>query len=236
MTRAARPLAIAVALASPALALADDAAHAPAASTTAAPPSPPSAPSVSASASPEPRTSLWIDAPEGAAVAIDGEVVGTAPLKQDVGVPPGRRVVTASSNGHEEGRVEVDVALGEKRLVSVALDDTAQRKAAYGIIAGGLVGLSVAIAAGVAAIVKDREADSLEFGFGFEADYDAAIAARDAARIASGVAGGIGLGLVVTGGILFAFDAPKAAGKKAVAIAPLVAPGFVGVSVFGVMP
>lgn len=224
MSRAAPPLAIALAIALPALARADGA------------PPPPVAHAASGSAAPEPRTSLWIDAPEGAAVAIDGEVVGTAPLKQDVGVPPGRRIVTATSNGHKEGRVEVDIGLGEKRLVSVALDDTAQRTAAYGIIAGGLVGLSVAIAAGVAAIVKDREADSLEFDFGDRTAYDDAIAARDAARIVSGVAGGIGLGLVVTGGILFAFDTPKATAKKAVAVAPLVGPGFIGLGVFGVIP
>lgn len=183
-----------------------------------------------------PRTSLWIDAPDGAAVAVDGEVVGTAPLPKDVGVPPGHHVVTANANGHREGRVEIDVALGEKRLVGVTLADTAQRTAAYAIIGGGLGALSVAIAAGVAAIVKNREAAELDQAAGTDTPYDDAIAARDAARIVSGIAGGVGLGLVVTGGLLFAYDAPKARTEKTIAFVPEVAPGFVGIRVFGVLP
>ncbi|MFO0614721.1 MAG: PEGA domain-containing protein [Polyangiaceae bacterium] len=186
----------------------------------------------------EPRTSLWIDAPEGASVSVDGEVVGVAPLKKDVGVPPGHHVVTATSNGHREGRADVDIALGEKRLVSVELDDTAQRRAAYALIGSGLGGLAVAIAAGVAAVVKQREASSLDPTFDSGALADAE-SARDTARIVSGVAGGVGLGLVLTGGLLFAFDAPRATPKKSEAawfVVPLVAPSWVGVACGGVFP
>lgn len=197
-------------------------------------------PGVVAERSVEP-TSIWIDAPEGSTIAIDGEVIGTAILKRDIGVPPGRHVVTASSNGHREGSVTVDVGEGERRLVSVELVDSKQRTAAYAIIGSGLGGLSIAIGAGVVAVIKQREAADLDNGpFAAPTDqeaYDDAIAARDTGRIVAGVAGGIGLGLVVTGGILFAFDPPKTTHKKietGFSVVPRFGPGASGLDLLGV--
>lgn len=189
-------------------------------------------------------TSLWIDAPEGATIAIDREVVGTAILKRDVGVPPGRHVVTASTNGHREGSVTVDVAEGEKRLVSIELEDSKQRTASYVIIGSGLGGLAIAVAAGVAAVVKQREASELDNGLfappGDQEAYDAAIQARDGGRIVAGVAGGVGLGLIVTGGLLFAFDPPRTTHEKSneketgLALIPMAGPGGGGLDLRGV--
>jgi hypothetical protein len=61
---------------------------------------------------------LTITAAPGAEIAIDGEVVGTAPLPEPVHADPGRHRVEARQGGAAEGK-DVDVAAGSSAEVSL---------------------------------------------------------------------------------------------------------------------
>ena len=58
---------------------------------------------------------------EGAAVAIDGEPAGRAPLAASVFVDPGSRTFEARADGYETARQTVEVAPGSKLQVALAL-------------------------------------------------------------------------------------------------------------------
>lgn len=128
-------------------------------------------------------------------------------------------------NGHERFSRSVELERGKKRALIAELDETGQRKAAWGMLGGAGAVLSAGIVLGVLSVVEHRrsrdildEADGEDLGDREQAAYDDAVAARDRYRIGSGVTGGTALGLFVVGGLLFAFDAPQ--DRKDVAIVP----------------
>jgi hypothetical protein len=106
------------------------------------------------------------------------------------------------------------------------------------------VALSVGIALGAWSVVEHRAARELTGPGGrrrlddeAQARYDEAIALRDDLRVGSGIAAAAVLGLLVTGGVLFAIDqldtkepgrAPTAPTARSTQLAPLLAPGFAG--------
>jgi hypothetical protein len=194
---------------------------------SAAPP-PPAPPSAG-----PPPAKLVIDAPAGADVHVDEVFVGVTPLPAPVDAEPGSHRVAVTLNGHEPFSKSVDLERGKTRALAVDLDETAQRKAAWGLIGGGGAVLSAGIVLGVLSVVEHRksrdlldEADGEDLGDEDQVAYDDAISARDRYRIGSGVAAGTALGLFVVGGFLFAFDAPP--GPKPIAIVPALSPGHAG--------
>jgi hypothetical protein len=186
---------------------------------------------------------LDVREPSGAEVYVDGISVGVAPLPAPVDIEPGLHTVTLASNGHASHTERLDLLRGKTRTLSVDLPTTNQRKAAFALVGTGGVTLSVGIAFGVLAVIKDRSASSIGGRFnqsliGNEQQrYDDAIAARDRFRIGAGIAGGVGLGLTALGGFLFAFDSrpPPTAQKprttpttKALLVVPIISPTFTG--------
>jgi hypothetical protein len=163
---------------------------------------------------PEPAK-LALDAPTGAAVHVDGELVGTAPFEAPVPLDPGRRFVAVTLDGHEPFGQTVQLQAGRSTDLAVDLETTGQRIAAWMLIGGGLAAVGTGIGLGVVSVIEHRksrdildEADGQPLDTQQTADYDDAVAARDDFRLGSGIAGAAGLALLVVGGVLFAFDAP----------------------------
>jgi hypothetical protein len=145
-------------------------------------------------------------------------------------------------NGHGAFSEELSFERGKTKTLAPTLPETPQRKAAWALIGTGGVSLAVGIGLGVVAVVKDRQASNIAPRMGEmlspndQTRYDALTSSRDNFRTAAGAAGGIGLGLIVVGGVLYAFNSPPAPAtpkpkeKKigAPIVLPIVGSGFVG--------
>ena len=185
---------------------------------------------------------LAVEKPNESDVYVDGVSVGPAPLPRPVDVDPGSHFVTVSMNGHGAFSKEISFERGKTKTLAPTLPETPQRKAAWALIGTGGVSLAVGIGLGVVAVVKDRQASNIAPRMGEmlsptdQTRYDALTSSRDNFRTAAGAAGGIGLGLIVVGGVLYAFNSPpdpatpKPKEKKigAPVVLPMVGPGFVG--------
>lgn len=177
---------------------------------------------------------LAIDATPGSAVYVDDVFVGAAPILEPVAADPGDHVLRVTQNGHETHVEKVRLARGKTVERTVDLDMTEQRKAAWALIGTGAAGVTTGIVLGVLSVVEHRESrdildaapDEDDLSDADQRAYDEAIDARDLYRIGSGVAAGIGLGLVLVGGTLFAFDEPEAA--PPIAIEPSLGPASAG--------
>ena len=186
---------------------------------------------------------LSVTAPSGAEVRVDGILVGSAPFAEPISADPGPHQVVVVLDGHEPREERVVLVRGKTRALAVELDSTTQRKAAWALIGIGSNGVVAGIVLGALAVVEQRKASDV-VGFMEAPDgedftvYNDAIAARDRYRIASGVAAGAGLGLFVTGALLYAFDAatppkaPSAERRPEVSVVPLMGPNGAGASTY----
>jgi hypothetical protein len=185
---------------------------------------------------------LLIAAPVGASVRVDGTFVGAAPLSGPVEVEPGTRTVAVTMNGFHPRTLNVVVGRGRSREVTVELEMTDQRIAAWSLLGTGIAGLGAGIVFGSLSVVRLREARDIQqeadgdLSEAGQAAYDAAMAARDDLRLGSGVSAGIGLVALLVGGPLYILDQPATpAGPGGIAddgvtvsALPLVTPSFSG--------
>lgn len=202
---------------------------------------------------------LTIAAPEAAQIALDGGLVGVAPLAKPIETPSGRHVVTITLRGHKAWTRQIDLRRGEARALRADLDVSGQRIGAYAFwIAGaGTAGLGVvatAIAldaeASAAAVLDERAHKNISTAR--LAEYDSAVSRRDDWRRVAAIGYGAGVALGFTGLLLYAFDEPgpdtrplqrddrpsTPAPRPAetiveVAAAPVGSPDLVGVSLAG---
>jgi hypothetical protein len=150
---------------------------------------------------------LAVTAPAGAEIHFDGVMVGQAPLGSEIDADPGPHSVGVVLAGHAPRVQQVSLERGKTRAVDIELETTAQRKAAWVLIALGGAGVAGGIVLGALAFVEQRKADDLEGGFAQPmVGYQDAIDARDRYRVGAGGSAGAGIGLFVTGALLYAFD------------------------------
>ncbi|MBI4918176.1 MAG: PEGA domain-containing protein, partial [Acidobacteria bacterium] len=100
---------------------------------------------------------------DGAHVSLDGKSLGPAPLKGSVFVEPGHRVFTATREGYEPARSEVDVKKGASAEVSLELVAKEGSGGVNPVVAGIGFGLGAAtgivagVLGGMSASKKSRE-------------------------------------------------------------------------------
>jgi len=194
-------------------------------------------------APPAPTVSrLGVEAPSGADVRVDGVLVGVAPLASAITASPGPHAIVVSETGHETVGQRVVLAPGKSRTVAIELAETTQRTWAWITFGASAAGVSTGVVFGVLAVVEERKArDLVQRGSGAvsaaeETAYNDALAAGSTYRVGAGIAAGAGLGLFVTGALLYAFDEPvlersdTSAPPPPVAVIPILAPDLVGVS------
>lgn len=149
--------------------------------------------------------SIIIEAPDGAAVQVDGVEVGEAPLGKPVDASPGAHHIVVTQNGYETYERDVVLTRDTRRTWSVELEPTSQRIASWVLLPIGAAGAGAGIVTGILAVIEQRAASDLDED---STEYDDAVAAKDNYRVASATAVSVGLALFVTGALLLAFDAP----------------------------
>ncbi|MCC6526886.1 MAG: PEGA domain-containing protein [Polyangiaceae bacterium] len=184
---------------------------------------------------------------DGANVSVDGKSLGPAPLKAPIFVEPGHRVFTATRDGYEPARSEVDVKKGTSADVSLELVAKEGSPAGYivvgiglGIAGVGIIGGAVltALANGKAGDMKDLSAElyatDTHCPEGATAercvDFRDASSSRDSlsnAAMAMWIVGGVGL-VAGLGGLI----AGASQGSPAQALVlPVFGPGYAGATV-----
>lgn len=178
---------------------------------------------------------LMVRGPDGAALHVDGRVVGVLPLDEPLAVEPGSRFVAVTQTGYEPYGREITIARGKDRELEIDLQVTGQRIAAGVLMGGGASSLAAGIVFGVLSVVEQRAARALAQAVGGplnaaqQAEYAGYIERRDDYRVASGAFGGVGLGLFLVGGALFLLDEPVVPGANDdVAFTPVIAPRLAG--------
>ncbi|MCA9547808.1 MAG: PEGA domain-containing protein [Myxococcales bacterium] len=174
--------------------------------------------------------SLTVQAPTGARIAVDGSVLGEAPLPGPVTVPAGPHTVAVLARGRDAFVAPVELGRGEAATVQATLETSRQRVLAWITLGLGAALSAGAVTAGVLAWDREGDADDLAARYDTAGlsvaevrAYNRALADRDAfndAALGLGLAGGLTL---AAGLGLYLFDEPEAP-------RPLVLPGGVGMA------
>jgi hypothetical protein len=188
-----------------------------------------------------------VDAPEGADIALDGRIVGTAPLHAPLEVSSGRHLLVVLQRGSYGHARELNLARGEVKTVKVALESTVQRHLAWWFVGGGGALVAAGAVAGLLALGAEEDAAAINdrrvtVGALTAADltvYQDNLDRRDA--LAPPAFGLLGAGAVAatTGLLLYLLDSPRvdAAGLPSSSIranlGPSLVPGGIGASLGG---
>lgn len=196
---------------------------------------------------------ITLDAPPGAAVAVDGRPVGDTPLRTPLELPSGTHLVSVAKNGHEAFVRDVELARGDERRLDARLPATRQRSIAIGMLVSSAVVVVGAATCTVFAAYWLGQANSVlseqrtqVITLDDVARYDDARGMRNDFLIAAGIAFGTAGLLAATGLVLYVFDKPDTTGdaargnekpkpeKKSVpgdlAVSPLVSPHVLGLT------
>jgi hypothetical protein len=195
---------------------------------------------------------LTVVAAEGAHVSVDGRPRGVTPT-QPLALAPGRHFVTVTMNGHEPFSREIIVTRDEKRSLEAALPSTGQRTAAWLLIGTGTMALLAGGGLMVGAFVREQSAKGITHRTADDIRaYNDAVDSRNELRTAGIVTAGAGLGVVVIGAFLYAFDEPRVGGTATeeplpertsprresptldISAAPWFSPGAAGASLRGI--
>jgi hypothetical protein len=195
---------------------------------------------------------------DGADVSIDGRIAAQTPLARPIELPPGHHFVAVTRRGYRAFSEDLEVGRGEQKTLTVPLEVTGQRVAAYALIGVAAAGILTGGTLAVVAIVKQGQAESIDTtrttvggltSAGF-AQYNSLVSTRNDLRTAASVTLG-GAALVGATGVLMAiFDqpvigpgahrdeprkpaAPTRERPMEVSAVPIVAPGIVGAALHG---
>jgi hypothetical protein len=202
---------------------------------------------------------LTVLAADGAEIAIDGRAAATTPLSRPIELTPGAHFVAVTKRGYQPFAQDLDIGRGEAKSVTLKLEITGQRRAAYALFGVGAAGVVAgAVLAGVS-LYEQSQAKSIDttrttvggLSQTTLAQYESDLSTRNDLRTAGAIALGGGVALGLTGVLLAVFDVPTVSGasgprrddptkKEApgprdrpvdLAAAPLLGPGLYGVSV-----
>jgi hypothetical protein len=159
---------------------------------------------------------LAIDAPAGAEIAVDGRVIGIAPLREPASVGHGRHYVAVMKNGAVAWTRDIDAVRGETKKVSPDLVTSGQRKVAWVVIGTGVAALATGGVFTVLALNRESKAqgvldekDAGNIPASRLDDYDRYRSERDRFRTWSTVSFTAGGALAITGILLYALDRPS---------------------------
>ncbi|NUP12490.1 MAG: hypothetical protein HOW73_41120 [Polyangiaceae bacterium] len=195
---------------------------------------------------------LTISSATGAAIEVNGTVVGTCPLPGRIFVEPGQQIIVAKKPGVGEGKIVVSVRVGEAQEVRVELilskDDKqtpSNPRPTWPGFAGlgvGAAGIGVGIAGFVLMAQKQSEMDEIAVGMPAGSCFEANPACDEiqdgldtAASFRSmGIAGVvIGGAAAIFGTIYLSAPNPGTEESATAQIQPWFGPGTGGVSVSG---
>ncbi len=163
-----------------------------------------------------------VQAPVGARVALDGRLLGEAPLAGPLEITAGGHVVTVTKRGHVPYQERFQAARGETSPVRVTLPRTPQRLVSFGVLGGGAAALLTG--GGLLLGALDAESTAKRILAGGEtanlqqADLDrfnTSLSRRDDLTRASFGFFGAGAALGLTAAALYLFDDPEPPGASA---------------------
>jgi len=91
----------------------------------------------------EKPSSLTIKAPKGAAITVDGRILGAAPLLTPVELASGLHHVVVSQRGHVSYDERISLERAQGTQVDIALSATAQRKISYALFGTSILALGL---------------------------------------------------------------------------------------------
>lgn len=162
---------------------------------------------------------LAVRAPEGAAIFVDRQPVGRAPLAEPLAVPPGSHLLAVTANGRRPFVQQVELGRGQAAEVDAPLGVTTQRWTAWTLF--GVAGGALAAGGVTLALSLDREDEAADLEARHDrqgltvaeadryADLEAERDTYTAWTIGLGSAAGVAL---VTATLLWIFDEPDIAG------------------------
>ena len=164
---------------------------------------------------------LAVDAPSGAEIAIDGRVVGSAPLSQPVSLSHGRHYVAVMKTGAVAWTQDVDMTRGETKKVAPDLTTSGQRKFAWVVLGTSVVALGTGGVFTLLAVSRENKAQGVldekargNISASRLDDYDHYRDQRDRYRMWSTISFAAGGALAVTGILLYALDRPSTPARE----------------------
>lgn len=203
---------------------------------------------------------LEINAPEGAAVELDGTALGNAPIAGDRYVDPGKHTLVGKKQGLKDGTVEIEVVAGERKAVSIELaapvapkvDEDSGRPLWPAFLGFGFAaaGIGVGVAGFVLSAQAGSDTDDLAAAIVSSKQFCVPEGAQPNAQCEEAVSSygdsetfrGMGIAGMAVGGAALAVaitymvlpdDSKAGAEKPAAAFTPWVAPGAGGFVITG---
>lgn len=164
---------------------------------------------------------LFVRAPAGTRVQVDGRFAGETPLAAALEVTAGTHVVSLLKNGYVAQSKELTLTRGATATLDRQLSTSTQRKVSYVFGGAGAASWIASVAFFGAALTREQAASDLDtkrrstgLTLAEKDDYDNALADRNRYRSAGLIWFGVGTGLLAIGGVLYLFDQPSGGSEK----------------------
>lgn len=190
----------------------------------------------------------------GAAISVDGRLVGMAPLARPLELTQGKHFISITRRGYQSFAREVNVKRGQTMDMKVRLKKTTQRKLAFWVTVTAGVGFGLTTVAGISMLGANSDAKTLEDKRQSEGltpaeldDYLDAKQRRSDERRNTLVLLGISSAIGISGLLMYLLDNPRAevplsgfggdsnatGERKPLAVTPMVGNDLAGLSVMG---
>jgi hypothetical protein len=160
-------------------------------------------------------SALAISAPKSAEVYVDGAYVGRGEQPITLSLPSGGHHLAVGKKGHQVAVQSLAVSRGQSRAVTVNLQPTQQRKAAWIVLAGAAGALGAgAVLTGLSLRAQGQAEDFLELRARGNVtsrqllDYNDALRRRDGYRTAAVASFAVMTAAAITGLLLHQLDHP----------------------------
>jgi tetratricopeptide (TPR) repeat protein len=161
-------------------------------------------------------STLYVSAPLGAEVYVDGVYVARGGPSLAVPLGTGRHQLAVGQKGKRLVRREIEVERGKTSTAVVRLEPTAQRSLSELLFIGGGAALGAGVALTAFAVRSENRAETFlarlgnrQVGSAELVSYDASVAERNRYRTAAAISIAGSLGLFVTGLFLHELDHPN---------------------------
>lgn len=159
---------------------------------------------------------LYVWAPQGADVYVDGVFVGQGGERLLLELPSGRHQLAVGKNGYELARRDFSLVRGAAHAESVTLFPTSQRRIARGMFIGSAATLSAGIVLAAFAVRSENQAETFlsnskndNVSSADLASYNAAISDRDRYRAVATASAVGAAALLISGLFLHELDHPN---------------------------
>jgi len=166
-------------------------------------------------------TTLYVWAPHGADVYVDGVYVAQGGPRLTVPLSTGRHQLAVGQKGRRLVRRDIEIERGKTNTVSVRLEPTVQRSLSELLFIGGGAALGAGVALTAFAVRSENRAEDFLARRGKHVvqsaelvAYDASVVERDRYRTAAAVSIAGSFGMFITGLFLHELDHPNFSGPQ----------------------